>query len=1113
MSQNPYALNGNGDYRNGYNDSDPYLASRVGQLRDRSNESSSRSRERAEEAPPRRAGRPGGYGGYGGLGDTRAYQPSPVGRPADLERRRANRRSADRDGWDQSRSRSRPDGSPGFGDGTRQMEDVLGYIDRQWAFMTERDCVPVQVALKLLDTSSLGLANQYGQFKDTNQQLHDALKTIVNEHHQGFNSSIGTFHKIQSSIQASQTRVRDLKDSLIQARFNLSTTKPELKGFATTSQNYDDMLQVLSLIEELQLVPEKLEGRISEKRFISAVEVLQDALRLIRRSDMENIGALSDLRVYLSNQEHSLTDILIEELHSHLYLKSPYCENRWKVHTQAQSKSGGSDAPTSILDSGRRHLYEFLDGLDTSAQMTEDVNRNPEADTFRYIELVLESLNKLGRLETAMESIEQRMPVELFRIVEKSNNEVDQRYPSSLRGFSSNQQIAIEMFTGSADARSRVLRDLLWTIYARFEAVAEGHRAVHDIVAGIAKRDGLRDSASLTGSFRELWKLYQNEIRSLLHDYLATDGGGYGTGSGGERGGSVFQRSQRDRQKAWLHEKMFRLADLDNKATELATEREDLEAILKSSVPGLVSDFRKQDGSSSADNNNLQDGSATGHKLLIDPTVFNMGILLPPSLTFLDRLKEIVPPGPDIVMSTLTSFLDDFLVNVFQPQLDETLMDLCAQIFVELDAFQVDGQWETHAQKPVFKGTIRFSNLIFAVCKMLSSLPHDQAFSQLILTQMSTYFDKCRGWFKALVSRPQSQSSGGRTLKTSAFLAESGDLSDIVSALCSDTSPDVPTFQQLLEKEVGQLVRLTQERPLEDADLVSDRKNIAALCLLHTSMKWLAARCKSLRYISNRAIDSSRNASRSGPKRRWISLNSDNNGNNLNFSSLDEITAHLPLNPDTATQFDAVLNNYHWLADLVLRTLHLELRLHTLHHLVRALAGTFALPHPAAAPDQAILTLTTDLTAADEELATYLPPAAHRRAVTRGLGTFTDAVLVHRATASIAIMNSNGCGRLQLDVLVLQQHLKNVEPAAALPRIAEWLDLFAKGADAVVARAREAKEKGDEGVCGFTYEEMKALVELCYSEAVKGEKRDVAVGAKRGMDDHLLQLSEYMWHT
>lgn len=184
------------------------------------------------------------------------------------------------------------------------------------------------------------------------------------EHHQGFNSSIGTFHKIQRSLQESQHRVRTLKDSLTQAKSHLSTTKPELKEFATASQNYDEMIQVLNVIEQLQLVPDKLEARISEKRFLTAVDILQDALRLIRKSEMESIGALSDLRVYLSNQEHSLTDILIEELHNHLYLKSPYCEDRWKVYAQNQAK--GELSERAQTDVRGRLLYHFLDKLDTS---------------------------------------------------------------------------------------------------------------------------------------------------------------------------------------------------------------------------------------------------------------------------------------------------------------------------------------------------------------------------------------------------------------------------------------------------------------------------------------------------------------------------------------------------------------------------------------------------------------------------------------------------------------------------------------------------------------------------------------------------------------------------
>lgn len=33
--------------------------------------------------------------------------------------------------------------------------------------------------------------------------------------------------------------------------------------------------------------------------------------------------------------------------------------------------------------------------------------------------------------------------------------------------------------------------------------------------------------------------------------------------------------------------------------------------------------------------------------------------------------------------------------------------------------------------------------------RMLSSIPHDQAFTQLLLSQIVTYYDKCCGWYKS----------------------------------------------------------------------------------------------------------------------------------------------------------------------------------------------------------------------------------------------------------------------------------------------------------------------------------------------------------------------------
>jgi exocyst complex component 4 len=148
---------------------------------------------------------------------------------------------------------------------------------------------------------------------------------------------------------------------------------------------------------------------------------------------------------------------------------------------------------------------------------------------------------------------------------------------------------------------------------------------------------------------------------------------------------------------------MFKLQDMDSKSADLTTEREDLQTILTTSVPGLVSDLKRTDSSEPTGGSSTVDGSATGHRLLADPSVFNMAILLPPSLVFLNRLKEVVPPSADIAMSTLTSFLDDFLINVFLPQLDETLVEMSSQIFIETDAFQQDPNWQNHSKRPIFK--------------------------------------------------------------------------------------------------------------------------------------------------------------------------------------------------------------------------------------------------------------------------------------------------------------------------------------------------------------------------------------------------------------------------
>ncbi|KAK2738590.1 hypothetical protein FQN55_000467 [Onygenales sp. PD_40] len=1100
----------------------------------------------------------GGGGGSGRSGrDERGY--GDVGRSREREREREREMGK------------------GTGLGAQSVDEILRMIHQEWDFMANDDCVPVQVGLQLMDSSTLGQAEREPDFIYTHKQIQKSLRSIVNEHHQGFNSSIGTYHTIQSSIQSSQNRIRMLKGALTEAKSGLLTTKPELKGLATASQNYDDILQLFGQIENIGSLPEKLEARISEKRFIAAVEILQDALRLVHRPELETIGGLGDLRTYFSNQEISLTDILVEELHDHLYLKSPYCHDRWKTANGDDGKDAmGANGGTNW----EKPIYHFLSTLDVTTPLTEDASRNPEADTFYYIRVIIEALNKMGNLEVAVDRIEQRLPVELFGVVDKTSSEVAARHPDHGRSSHARDSRAPGVPAGLGGERGQVLAEFMWTLFAKFEAIAEGHRVVHDVVAGIVEREGIRKGASLTSGFKELWKLYQSEIRSLLHDYLATDGEStYRSAANVSNDAYTLATIKRDKTK-----RMFKLSEVDQKSSDMKAEQDELDEILRSSVPGLVSKSR-QKASATNSSRSRQESSGTGHKLLIEPSVFNMSLLLPPSLAFIHRLKDIVPFNSDIMLSTLTSFLDDFLINVFQPQLDEAVTDLCAMTFIALDAFTEDPQWSRVSPRPIFRGTIAFMELVKTFSRMLDSIPHDQAFTQLVISQIVTYYDKCCGWYKALVMRMSPQQVGGVQLKAAAAYAESGEIRETAKELWEH--PDNKRHE-LITKEIDLLIAETNETPLEPYDIVSDPKTVFSLSLLYNSMQWLVSNLSLLRHITTHQTDSSRSQSnRASHTRRWTLLS--NLKSNRNRDSTDDTPTHLPMTKESVIAFDKTLQSLQNLALTSLLTLHIDIRCGAIHMVTRSLSGNHTkqynqhkhhhlstppatsqthhhphlLPTPPSTASPLILDLNNDLISFDANIATYLSPRECRY-ITSGLAQLIDRAFVS-ATRFIGVMNTNGALRLQLDVLVLQQNLRNVilpstttatgkglvpgittqtqpDPSSsssstglglglqsqpdtqpqpqpqpppdeddepiALPRSAKFLDWFLEGAEKAVENARVEREEWKRhgalaaAAAGngepFSYEEVRVLVELCFSAGGRGEEEDGGNGNGNG---------------
>ncbi|KAL8963157.1 MAG: hypothetical protein Q9193_000543 [Seirophora villosa] len=331
---------------------------------------------------------------------------------------------------------------------------------------------------------------------------------------------------------------------------------------------------------------------------------------------------------------------------------------------------------------------------------------------------------------------------------------------------------------------------------------------------------------------------------------------------------------------------------------------------------------------------------------------------------------------------------------------------------------------------------------------------------------------------------------GTEESKPAAAMAEAGPLRDMLNSHWTSSDSN---HGPVIQKEIGHLLSKTSISPMAPGDIISDRRTVTAMCLLYSSMQWLATRLDQIRFLVSESQPTKRASTRPQQIRRWTLLE-------LKKPHRDEEPVHLPLNQEGAATFDGIVQSMRALAINALFTLQVDIRCGIAHMIAQTLKAPYSLSYPTNNPDPSVLSLNSDLVSFDDTVSTCLPPREHHF-ITAGLTAWMDALLVSSA-ARIPAMNSHGCGRMQLNILVLQQNLKAIEGDTSLSRSAHFFELFAEGADAVVAKAREARSKDTD----FSLDEWKALLELCHSEGLQSAQRESSVQARKRLEEHLRQL-------
>jgi hypothetical protein len=210
----------------------------------------------------------------------------------------------------------------------------------------------------------------------------------------------------------------------------------------------------------------------------------------------------------------------------------------------------------------------------------------------------------------------------------------------------------------------------------------------------------------------------------------------------------------------------------------------------------------------------------------------------------------------------------------------------------------------------------------------------------------------------------------------------------------------------------------------------------------------------------------------------------------------------------------------------------------------------YVLPFPPSTASPPVLELSNDLIDFDANIASYLGSKEHLF-ILSGLARLFDRYLVVGADM-VGVMNNNGAERMRIDAMVIQQNLRamlandglishratgvegskstsdntglgimTTSPAPSsedddvtsglLSLTTRYLDLFLAGPDAVLKYVTDTKAQNKP--VDFTYDELRTLLELCFSARLRGEDREMSVKARKRQQEVLLALGERMWDS
>ncbi|CAH1277325.1 EXOC4 [Branchiostoma lanceolatum] len=866
---------------------------------------------------------------------------------------------------------------------------------------------------------TLSASEDFEQREVEKQRLEKAFKEcdskldkLVEENYDDLTATVNHFSTISTSIHTCRDRMQAVRQNLKSCKSLLRCKRDELRKLWIEGIEHKQILSLLQQIENVKQTPEKLDEYMAKKHYLHATELLVSAVASLEGT-LSGVEALRDVRAELQNKKEQMHEVLIEELHRHLYIRSTAQVNKPLRRQGSIKGTANRDVSPSparkLLQQGSRSLDYMSPGAasgdDDPAQVQENMEGDPEADSVQFMSVLVESLSILQKIPETVEAIKSRMEKEMTLIVHRTTSQVLDN--AEQRGETATQQ-----------NQPRLLLELFELLFEKFRCVAQAHDAVLMFLQRISNSASHGQAEFELYGREDVWSRIQAVLQLVLNDYLDVKN----TASASQnQGPSAYTDAAVDISTYFTKKRHQKVKKYPLFKFEMSSHAISMNNYLREQK-------RKKGGLGEPDL--LENGTEVQY--VCEPGAKNITVIFNTLQRFVKEI-EVTLQYSSGARCQLHDFLTEYIKTIFLGQVHMDVNKNIQQASRGAEALKLLTDAQTMKtmglQRPLLQSTITVERCLAELRELMYALPaYSDHFLSMICKMLQDYRDMCQSAYRGVVQRGSEEQ---RII--SATWAKDEDISRLLRSLPNWQNLENRRARKDDEVENPEAVRArntklqrdrTEERIAtmwnnKESDLLTnnlgdslipkyevlqDVNDLRVLANLHESLEWFAGRIRS--FNSTLPLASP--------------------GMGLSPASSDSSPSDLqPVSPATLASLTSLAREFQDLAETCLLVLHLEVRVHCFFFLLpMAKQSNYSGNLESTDPDPLVVKLNKDLSSIEESLTTSLN--THKfRYIFEGLGHQMSSILVN-STQYFNRISHSGIKKMCRNIFALQQNLTNI---------------------------------------------------------------------------------------